>query len=98
MSTKSHKYQTVSTNDDDYRPAPSIIEFSTGKPSDDRYRSITNYESAFSYSRQVNLHTLTEKRPLIGIEKLAHYFVIFLSALFTFLLLPWSLIFALKVK
>lgn len=96
MSTKSHKYQTVSTNEDDYRPAASIIELSTGMPSNDNYRSIADYQSAFSYSRQVNLHTLTEKRPLVGIEKLAHYFVIFLSALFTFLLLPWSLIFAVK--
>ena len=38
-----------------------------------------------------------EKRPLVGIEKLAHYFVILFCSMFTFLLLPWSLIFAVKV-
>jgi hypothetical protein len=40
----------------------------------------------------------SEKRPLVGIEKFAHYFVIFLCAIFTILLLPWSLFFAVKVK
>jgi hypothetical protein len=39
-----------------------------------------------------------EKRPLVGIEQFAHYFVIFLCGIFTILLLPWSLFFAVKVK
>lgn len=91
-----HKYQAISTEDDDGRPAASIIELTDGKPSADDYRSINNYSSAFSYSRQINLHTLTEKRPLVGIEQFAHYFVIFLCGIFTILLLPWSLFFAVK--
>ncbi|CAF4696363.1 unnamed protein product, partial [Rotaria sp. Silwood2] len=96
MTTPTHKYHPISTEDDDGRPSPSIIELTSGKPSIDDYRSISNYQSAFSYSRQINLHTLTEKRPLVGIEKLAHYFVILFCAIFTILLLPLSLIFALK--
>jgi len=58
----SHKYQAVSTEDDDGRPAPSIIELTSGKPSVDDYRSINSYSSAFSYSRQINLHTLTGEK------------------------------------
>lgn len=41
---------------------------------------------------------IIEKRPLVGIEKLAHHFVIFFCAILTILLLPFSLIFALKVS
>ncbi|CAF1664398.1 unnamed protein product, partial [Adineta ricciae] len=96
MNVSAHKYQPISTNDDDGRPAASIIELTSGKPSADQYASIANYGSAFAYSRHVNLHTLSEKRPLVGIEKLAHHFVILLCAIFTCLLLPWSLIFAVK--
>ncbi|CAF0796741.1 unnamed protein product [Adineta ricciae] len=96
MNVSTHKYQPISTNDDDGRPAASIIELTSGKPSADQYASIANYGSAFAYSRQVNLHALSEKRPLVGIEKLAHHFVILLCAIFTCLLLPWSLIFAVK--
>ncbi|CAF0963863.1 unnamed protein product [Rotaria sp. Silwood1] len=96
MTTPTHKYHPISTEDDDGRPSASIIELTSGKPSIDEYRSIANYQSAFSYSRQINLHTLAEKRPLVGIEKLAHYFVILFCAIFTILLLPWSLIFAVK--
>ncbi len=60
--TTTHKYQAISTeDDDDIRPAASIIELTNGKPSLDDYRSINSYESAFSYSRQINLHTLTGK-------------------------------------
>lgn len=113
MTTHTHKYHPISTEDDDGRPAASIIELTSGQPSADDYRSIADYQSAFSYSRHINLHTLTgklisliivylslilEKRPLVGIEKLAHHFVIILCAIFTFLLLPWSLIFSAKVK
>jgi hypothetical protein len=61
MTTTTHKYQAIPTDDDDGRPAPSIIELSSGKPSTDDYRSIADYQSAFSYSRQINLHTLTGK-------------------------------------
>ncbi|UJR20550.1 hypothetical protein I4U23_023677 [Adineta vaga] len=96
MNISTHKYQPISTNDDDGRPAASIIELTSGKPSPDQYNSIANYGSAFSYSRQINLHALAEKRPLVGIEKVAHYFVILLCGIFTCLLLPWSLIFAVK--
>ncbi|CAF0942915.1 unnamed protein product [Rotaria sordida] len=96
MTTSTHKYHPISTEDDDGRPSASIIELTSGKPSIDDYRSIANYQSAFSYSRQINLHALTEKRPLVGIEKLAHHFVILFCAIFTILLLPWSLIFAVK--
>jgi hypothetical protein len=56
-----HKYQAISTEDDDGRPAPSIIELTSGKPSSDDYRSINSYSSAFSYSRQINLQTLSGK-------------------------------------
>lgn len=59
MTSTTHKYQAISTDDDDRRPAPSVIELTTGKPSADDYRSINDYKSAFSYSRQINLHTLT---------------------------------------
>ncbi len=61
MSTSTHKYQAISTEDDDGRPAASIIELTSGKPSADNYRSINDYKSAFSYSRQINLHTFTGK-------------------------------------
>jgi hypothetical protein len=61
MATSAHKYQPISTEDDSGRPAASIIELTSGKPSDDDYRSITNYESPFSYSRQINLHAFTGK-------------------------------------
>ena len=61
MKTTSHKYQAISTEDDDGRPAASVIELTSGKPSADDYRSIANYQSAFSYSRHLNLHTLTGK-------------------------------------
>jgi hypothetical protein len=47
---------------------------------------------------EVLLFFSLEKRPLVGIEKFAHHFVIFLCFLFTILLLPWSLIFAVKVR
>ncbi|CAF1184509.1 unnamed protein product [Adineta steineri] len=97
MTTSSQKYQTIPTSeDDDRRPSSSIIELTSGKPSDDDYNSIADYKSAFSYSRQINLHTLTEKRPLVGVEQFAHYMVILFCAIFTLVLLPWSLIFALK--
>ncbi|CAF2029524.1 unnamed protein product [Rotaria magnacalcarata] len=96
MKTPAHKYQSISTEDDDGRPSASIIELTSGKPAIDDYHSISNFGSAFSYSRQINLHTLTEKRPLVGIEKLAHYFVILFCAILTIFLLPWSLVFALK--
>lgn len=56
-----HKYQAISTEDDDGRPAASIIELSSGKPSADNYRSIADYQSAFTYSRHVNLHALAGK-------------------------------------
>lgn len=59
MTSTTHKYQAISTEEDDGRPAASIIELSSGKPSADDYRSINDYQSAFSYSRQINLHTLT---------------------------------------
>lgn len=59
MAIPTYKYHPISTDDDDGRPSPSIIELTNGKPSEDNYRSISNYQSAFSYSRQVNLHTLT---------------------------------------
>lgn len=59
MSSITHKYQAIPTDDDERRPTSSIIELTTGKPSADQYRSINSYESAFSYSRQINLHTLT---------------------------------------
>jgi hypothetical protein len=61
MTTHTHKYQPISTEDDDGRPAASVIELTSGKPSADDYRSIANYQSAFSYGRQINLHTLTGK-------------------------------------
>lgn len=96
MSQINHKYQPISTNDDDGRPCRSIIELSENKPREENYRSIADYQSAFTYSRHVNLHTSIEKRPLIGIEKFIHHFLIFLFAILTILLLPWSLIFALK--
>jgi len=56
-----HKYQAISTEDDDGRPAPCVIELTSGKPSADEYGSIADYQSAFSYSRQINLHALTGK-------------------------------------
>jgi len=59
MRTTSHKYQAISTEDDDGRPAASVIELTSGQPSADNYRSINDYQSAFSYSRQINLHALT---------------------------------------
>lgn len=59
MSSNTHKYQAISTEEDDGRPAASIIELTDGKPSADNYRSINDYQSAFSYSRQIHLHTLT---------------------------------------
>lgn len=59
MTAPTYKYQPISTNDDDGRPSASIIELTSGKPAIENYRSIANYESAFSYSRQINLHTFT---------------------------------------
>lgn len=59
MNQTDTKYHLIPTDDDDIRPSRSIIELSTGKPSEETYRSINNYDSAFSYSRQVNLHALT---------------------------------------
>jgi len=59
--TNTHKYQAIPTEEDDGRPAPLIIELTSGQPSLDNYRSIADYQSAFSYSRQINLHTLAGK-------------------------------------
>ena len=39
---------------------------------------------------------LLGKRPLVGIEKLAYCVVVLFCAIFTLMLLPWSLIFAVK--
>ena len=63
MTAQPYKYHPISTEEDDGRPAKCVIELSDGKPSEDNYRSISDYGSAFSYSRQINLHTLTGKGP-----------------------------------
>ena len=60
MNSNNHKYHPISTkDDDDGRPCRSIIELTEPKPQEENYRSIANYQSAFTYSRHVNLHTLT---------------------------------------
>jgi hypothetical protein len=60
MSDNSYKYQPILTNEDaDARTRQSPIELTSGKPNEENYRSIATYQSAFSYSRQIHLHTLT---------------------------------------
>ena len=44
----------------------------------------------------VSKEYLLEKRPLVGFEKLTHHVMILICAIFTLMLLPWSLIFAVK--